>query len=296
MKEERQAVPGIFTRWNETHHEAILHPKMWEIASVPELGDHPQHLITPRLLDDSELLIAIFWSKLGTPTPSEKSGTVEEIREFIKKKGARRVMVYFCNRGLSPNINPAELARLQEFKAEMEKKGVLFEYETPKDFERELYYHLDSKISELLRGKLPEPEPETAGVDTREPTAASNTAHLGQLIDFGSSLPEISTRFAEKMADFAAIDGMGMYPRTKHHMQGAHVYASVANCLDRFLTFSRMRVEDRSPIERITHRLKQLASALPAPGAPFPNYWDDGRALSEELSTHIAHLDKWKRL
>src|SRR4026209_2293015 len=100
VPDERETVPRVCARWNDCHDYATLHALMWETASTPEMGDHPQHVLDRQLIEKGDLLIAILWSRLGTPTPTAKSGTVEEIREFIKHKGPARVMVYFCNRHL----------------------------------------------------------------------------------------------------------------------------------------------------------------------------------------------------
>jgi len=291
VKAERDAVPHVFNRWNETHNEAFLHPKMWEAASVPTLGDHPQHLLNPRLIDESELLLAILWSKLGTPTPTASSGTVEEIREFIAKKGPARVMVYFCTRNLPYNIDPAELSRLKEFKAQMQSQGVYHEYDTIEEFERDLYYHLDAKVQDLLAGKLPLPIP-----PEEKPKLTQDKKHpdprLNQPIDFGTTLKEISNSFSKRMSQFNAIDG---FSNDKFYALGAHVYASAASCLDRFLALSAagMSEQNRAPLERISIRLKRLAATLPDPDAPFPKYWNDGCEISEALSAHVAYLEKW---
>lgn len=98
VQNERDAVLKVFTQWNDTKDDVILHPVMWEHSAVPEMGDHPQHILNERIISKSQLLVAILWSRLGTPTPTADSGTVEEIREFIKKKGPKRVMLYFCTR------------------------------------------------------------------------------------------------------------------------------------------------------------------------------------------------------
>ena len=113
---ERDAILKVFTRWNDAHDHAFLHPVMWEYSSVPTLGDHPQHLLNEQIIERSDLLIAIFWSRLGTPTPTADSGTVEEIREVIKRKGPECVMLYFCKRSLPYDIDPNELARLRKFR------------------------------------------------------------------------------------------------------------------------------------------------------------------------------------
>jgi hypothetical protein len=119
VQQERDVVTKVFTKWNDDNPDLPpLHPKMWEFAT-PELGDHPQHILNGKIIASSELLVAILHSKLGTPTPTASSGTVEEIREFIARKGPKRVMLYLCKRPLAIDVNPAELSRLNDFKAKM---------------------------------------------------------------------------------------------------------------------------------------------------------------------------------
>ena len=151
---ERDAILKVFTRWNDAHDHAFLHPVMWEYSSVPTLGDHPQHLLNEQIIERSDLLIAIFWSRLGTPTPTADSGTVEEIREVIKRKGPECVMLYFCKRSLPYDIDPNELARLRKFRAEMQSQGLYRQYETVDEFERDLYQHLDHKIALVAKSSI----------------------------------------------------------------------------------------------------------------------------------------------
>jgi hypothetical protein len=295
VQEERNAVREIFDRWNETHNEGFLHPKMWESSSVPTMGDHPQHILNPRLVDNSDLLIAIFWSKLGTPTPTADSGTVEEIREFIKKKGAGRVMLYFCTRPLPNKIDPSELARLRDFQAQMQSQGVYQEYEAVNDFERDLYFHLDQKVNELLTNQLPIPTIiESAPSKNIDSKVLPADKRLHYPIDFGMTLSDISRGFSARMDKFDAISGVS---NDKFYTLGSHVYSSVAICVDQFLTYSAsgMPERDRTVLDRISARLKRLASQIPDSKAPFPDYWNEGRDISNALSAHVLHLEKWKR-
>ncbi len=290
---ERDAVPRVFNRWNNTNTYAILHPVMWESAAVPTLGDHPQHILNQSIIDKSDLLIAILWSKLGTPTPTANSGTVEEIREFIKQKGPKRVMLYFCTRSLPYDIDPAELARLHEFKSEIQSQGLYHEYETVDEFERDLYTHLDVKVKEFVSEQLPIPAP----VDDAEASDDSAKkqhpdARLRRLIDFGSTLAEIADGFTKRMDEFDAIDGAGP---DKFLDLGAHVYTSAATCLDRFLTYSagNLTPENRRVLENYSTRLKQLAAAShDYVKKPFPQLWKDGRKISDDLSAQVAHLSR----
>jgi hypothetical protein len=289
---EREAVPKVFTRWNNRNEHVTLHPVMWESASVPTLGDHPQHILDESIVKKSDLLVAILWSKLGTPTPTAPSGTVEEIREFIKIKGPKRVMLYFCTRDLPYNTtNPADLAQLQDFKAEMRSQGLYHEYTTVEQLERDLYLHLDAKVNEFLQNKLPLPEP-TAVIGKSD--SATPKRHpdprLCEPIDFGTCLAEISSGFASRLDQFDAIDGGGP---DKFLNLAAHVYNSVAFCLDRFLAFSAagMSQQNKSVLERISTRLKRLGTNSSGYlKLPFPQYWKDGREICNELAVQVQFL------
>jgi hypothetical protein len=290
---ERDVVPKVFTRWNGANDFATLHPVMWEHAAVPTLGDHPQHILNETIINKCDLLVALFWSKVGTPTPTASSGTAEEIREFIKRKGARRVMVYFCRRDLPYDIDPSELHKLKEFKELMRNQGLYHEYLTVDEFERVLYQHLDTKVQEFVTGQLPLPRaaPQDDPVDDAK-SKLHPDPRLRELIDFGTSLQSISNGFAARMDEFDKIDGC---TRDKFYNLGAHVYTSCASCLDRFLAFSAARIDDqnRVVIERMSSRLKQLAAATATYlKQPFPKYWNDGRQVSNDLAAHVIHLSR----
>jgi hypothetical protein len=293
VHQEREAVRKVFTNWNDKNNQATLHPKMWEFA-VPELGDHPQHILNQKIIDTSDLLIAIFWSKVGTPTPDAPSGTIEEIYEFIKKKGAHRVMLYFCTRDLPNNIDPAELMKLNEFKAKMKTRGLFHQYSTVHEFERDLYPHLDSKVEQFLANELPLPV-----VDSPvHKSEAANDSHpdkrLHNLIDFGTTLKSISQGFAKRMDEFQSIDGC---TNDKYYLLGSHVYSSAADCLDRFLIYSSAGVsaQNHAMLEKISSRLKRLASDIPGPKAlDFRTYWNDGSETAKDLLAQVAHIEKSK--
>ncbi len=221
VREEREAVPKVFTRWNNAHEQATLHPLMWEYASVPEQGEHPQQILDRQIVGKSELLVAILWSKLGTPTPTAPSGTVEEIREFIRIKGPKRVMLYFCTRNLPYEIDPADLAKIREFKAEMRPHGLYHEYATVEQFERDLYHHLDSKVRELLEGALPLPEAEAVSKDDPKGVKPHPNPRMRNPINFGTDLQAISAGFGKRMDEFDAIDGSG--PKKVSRPRGARL-------------------------------------------------------------------------
>lgn len=115
---------------------------------------------------------------------------------------------------------------------------------------------------------------------------------LNHPINFGSSFDEIARGFAKRMDEFDALDG-GV--PDKFRDLGSHVYTSVATCLDRALAYSTAKLfpENRKVLEDLSTRLKQLAAAShDYLEKPFPQYWRDGRKISDDLSAHVAHLNR----
>jgi len=91
-------------------------------------GGHPQDLINGQLLDRCDFLVAILWSRLGTPTNTDLSGTVQEIREFAGKKGADRVLIFFCDRDIPNSSDVDQLKAVRSFKDSIKKEGLYTTY------------------------------------------------------------------------------------------------------------------------------------------------------------------------
>ena len=286
---ERERIKEVFTRWNNANDHAFLLPKMWEYAS-PTLGGHPQKIINERIINESDLMIALFWSRLGTATPDADSGTVEEIEQFIEKKGAGRVMLYFCTRSFPHNIDLAQVQMVRDFKERMKKEGLFREFDTTEHFESELYSHLDFVTTQLVTGLLDQPTASTVKLPLSP--GATVTGSEEPVIDFGATLPEITKRFKGQMDIFDCIDGIGD-AKVKFYRNGSRIYTSVADSLDRFLhRETRLPGHIRSAVDRIAHRLKKLAGTIPAPGADFRQYWKDGREISNDLAAQLQHMHR----
>lgn len=68
--------------WNDHYAQQrgqVLLPIWWKTHSTPELGDRPQAIVNRQLIDRGDILVAVFWTRLGTPTGVAESGTAEEI-------------------------------------------------------------------------------------------------------------------------------------------------------------------------------------------------------------------------
>jgi hypothetical protein len=116
MPVDLAVVHQAITRWNVLWGEQVGHvviPVSWSEHAAAEFGEPPQDILNRQLVDVVDLGIAIFWSRLGTPTDNAESGTAEEIKRLAD--AGRPVSVLRCNRPVPPNGDHAERARLDEY-------------------------------------------------------------------------------------------------------------------------------------------------------------------------------------
>ena len=59
------------------------------------MEDRAQEVISRQLLKDCDLLVAAFWTRLGSRTGKSPSGTVEEIEEHLE--AGKPAMIYFSS-------------------------------------------------------------------------------------------------------------------------------------------------------------------------------------------------------
>ena len=151
VSKERQAAKDIIYEWNALHSlEAgfVLLPVTWETHSTPQMGDHPQNILNDQILKDSDILIGMFWTRIGTPTSAEISGTVEEVKTFNEM--GRPVMLYFSDAPAEPSqVNPEQLTKLREFKGGLQDKALYFPYASVDQFRDLLRGHLSHTMGRL---------------------------------------------------------------------------------------------------------------------------------------------------
>ncbi len=154
--EERTAVAQAIYEWNDLHAfqmSLVLLPVRWETHAAPELGNRPQEIINKRVLKDCDLLIGIFWSRIGTHTGKAESGTVEEIEEAIK--AGKQVLLYFSTKPVpQSNIDASQIARLHAFRDEYRKRGLVFDFESVDELCRLVHRHLAIKARQIQTERL----------------------------------------------------------------------------------------------------------------------------------------------
>ncbi|MFO1459289.1 MAG: hypothetical protein U1G08_07750 [Verrucomicrobiota bacterium] len=168
VKQEIEIAKEVINDWNTQHGEArgfwVKH-QHWSTHSHPDLSDRPQASINRQMLDDSDIIVAIFWSRFGTPTGVADSGTEEEIRRGMRH--GRKVMAYFSDLEPMPaDADKEQLARLWSFRQELQAIGLCSKFQSRDQFRREFTRHLALALNEF--------KPRGAGT-MRSPTSTGQT-------------------------------------------------------------------------------------------------------------------------
>ena len=125
----------------------ILEPASWRGNVTPSLNrDGAQAEIGKQLVSTSDILVAIFRHRLGTPTETDPSGVVQEIREH--DESGRHVMVYFSNEEPPQQTDPKEFRHLGKHRAIYYGKGFMGEYDNPHEFAQTLQHDLRLHITQ----------------------------------------------------------------------------------------------------------------------------------------------------
>lgn len=151
VEEEREIMSRIIQDWNDLNSfskKIVILPIKWETHTAPAYGVRPQESINKQIVDECDLLIGFFWTRIGSPTGEELSGTIEEIKRV--SKSGKPVMLYFSKRGKDPSlIDLKQLELLNQFKNEVYPIALVESFNSLLEFKDKVSRQLEMKIREL---------------------------------------------------------------------------------------------------------------------------------------------------
>lgn len=155
VTEERQIIREVISDWNIVHSESrqtVLLPVGWETHSYPEMGEHPQTLLNKQILRDCDLLVGVFWTRIGTATANYQSGSVEEIEEHLKAN--KPALLYFSNALVNPErLIPEQYEQLKQFKKSCQSRGLYHTYSDIQQFKESFSRHLQLHLNKFISNK-----------------------------------------------------------------------------------------------------------------------------------------------
>lgn len=158
---ERKIVDKVVTELNTTSLKAMgiqLDLINWEKSTYPSFGMYAQSVINHQIGDDYDIFLGIIWTRLGTPTPQSKSGTVEEFeRAYSRINGSEKIEIcfYFKTDPINPySLDITQLQSVRNFKEKLNTLGGYHWDFTSNNFEETLRNHL-FKIAQNWNKSLP---------------------------------------------------------------------------------------------------------------------------------------------
>ena len=164
VDEERAAVADMIDRWNAQvgeSHDASVRLVMWETHAVPDVSAPAQEVLNRDIVDECDFGIAVFWTRLGSPTTIHESGSIEEI-ERLRQRGAR-VLVYMSSAPIpQERLKDDQYHRLSEFRKRLRNEGLLGTYHNVADLREQILLHTTTVIIDLLQKDRGQPSPDAA--------------------------------------------------------------------------------------------------------------------------------------
>jgi predicted RNA-binding Zn-ribbon protein involved in translation (DUF1610 family) len=154
VEHEREIIGSVLEDWNIVHSERerlVLLPVSSHTHAVPAVGDRPQAFINTDVLSTCDLLVAVFWTRVGTPTGAAISGTVEEIETHVQ--AGRPAMVYFSKRPVSlDRVDTKQYEKLKTFLKRFQKNALVDTFEDEHKFRERFGRALPQVINRHFTG------------------------------------------------------------------------------------------------------------------------------------------------
>lgn len=146
---ERQIVRDVIAEWNAINsrtRKICLMPVGWETHSATSMANRAQEIINEQVLKECDLLVGVFWTRVGSATEKSISGSVEEIEIHIA--AGKPVMLYFSSvPAIQDNVDKKQIASLRKFKKWAMSKGLVSIFESRDDFRVQLNRQLAITIN-----------------------------------------------------------------------------------------------------------------------------------------------------
>ena len=217
LQQERGIIEEVVNQWNGSHaadEGMVLLPVRWETHAVPEYGDRPQAILNRRLVAECDMLIGAFWTRVGTPTGTSESGTIEEIEQLAKAH--KPALLYFSSRQIDPDrVDLDQLKRVRELRVRLEQVALIGQFASPEQLESRLTRDLIQQMRRLR--SVPQPSTDEATQDpppkVSEPArpAQSWTAPTGDRFD-AATLGALYEEYWSRFSELVARSGLGLRP------------------------------------------------------------------------------------
>ncbi len=174
---------------------------------MPQIGGPPQEIINRQLVSKCDILVGMFWTRLGTSTCAAESGTVEEISQFVA--AGKPALLYFSSRRISPNkLDLKQQERLNAFREAMRPRAFTGNFSRPSELREVLLHHLLQQVRQIKSAALNLPSSERSAASPKW----TNSANLFWLGDDLMWTMQISLRGMDPKGIFRGLN------TSSHHL------------------------------------------------------------------------------
>jgi hypothetical protein len=184
---EREAVVEELESWNRQHRHSAdkirLEARRWELDAVPEVGrDDVQAVINKQLIDDVDILVAIFHSRLGSATQRDVSGTVEELNRVVE--AGKPVHVYFSQKHLPIGHDAGQLSLVLSFQRRF--MGYAATFDSTENLRERVRVAVTHDVDLLRQGATDASHDSGFSIDTWQSVSPALEPTQGSISRFGS--------------------------------------------------------------------------------------------------------------
>ena len=240
---DRAAVREAIMDWNAAGpmgETVFLEPVMYETHVAKDIGKPPQQIINEQILDEVDLAVGLFWTRVGTATENAEGGAVEEIKTVAKN---RPVILGFSQAPVErEQLDPRQFSQVKELEDEFRDEGLYFSYREQNELKNILRQELTNTMDRLVGG----------GFRTKEKLEEDSSEYD---VDVDHERLQLSAR-VHREQDMANID------RALEHLEDSHLEPPYdvldAGCGYGTVTKSRFGEDERFRV----HGIDIAASAI----------------------------------
>jgi hypothetical protein len=151
---ELVAISAVIEQANMLNRRERLVVWNWPIYSTPSIHSDARHVLTSEQVrvGDADLVIAVFWSRLGALALNDESGIPHELRiawQAWKTTRKPDLFLYFCRRPVPQTLleDPNQFQKLRAFRSSLPKDQAYFEFDTVDDLQRQFARHLGTWLA-----------------------------------------------------------------------------------------------------------------------------------------------------
>lgn len=154
VNEYVQIIEKTISDFNSMYGEinnSLIVSKHWKKDSYAESGGNPQDLLNEQFVLASDVAVALFWTKFGTPTERFDSGTEEEIELLLEQK--KQVFMYFLDAPISPSeLDQEQYKKVKDFQKKYAGRGIYSVIHDEDEFKRKFTNDLARYFMPIIMG------------------------------------------------------------------------------------------------------------------------------------------------